>query len=387
MRLKSTILRHKEEILDFARRFHENPELSLQEYDTTRCIREVLEGHGVEVLDCGLGTGLVGLVRGRTGGETVALRADIDALPVTEDPGQFPLSKREGLMHACGHDTHAAALLGAGIALQSLRETLRGSVLLIFQPAEEVSAGASMVMNTGVLERFPPKALFSVHVMPDIPAGQVGVKSGVIMAAQEVFSITVTGAGGHGAFPHTAHDPVSAAAQIIAALQTIASRRISPVAPFVLSVCSVHGGGSFNVIPDAVELGGTCRYTCNAQRDFIIDNITKTVENTAKAHSCTADIRYLLSLPALENNASLAFQAKQTAAQVFGDDQVIEQELKMGSEDFSLYAQKTPIFMYHVGCAEKEGPVYPLHNRCFQVPRALVCPMAELLARSAIDAL
>ena len=250
----------QEKILTAAHHIHRNPELSEQEFMTTGYILDVLESLNIELTEVQPNTGVIGLIRGGQSGPTVALRADIDALPVEEAADHAIRSERPGIMHACGHDTHTAALLGAAMALSANKEQLKGNVLLIFQPAEECTTGAQAVMDTGVFEEHKPVAFLSLHMMPSIPAGKVGVRTGPIMAAQKGFEITVTGKGGHGASPHLAVDPIIAAARIAETLQALPAQWANPIDPFVLTVCSIHGGTTFNIIPDRANLLGTCRF-------------------------------------------------------------------------------------------------------------------------------
>lgn len=385
MGIHASIEKNKNRIVDLFHTIHRNPEISEQEYETTRLIREALTAAGIEVLDTGLSTGLIAVIRGARPGGVVALRADIDALPILEDELHSVRSSKAGVMHACGHDSHTAALLGAAMALQDIRAELQGSVLLLFQPAEEYSTGAADVIATGIFEQFKPSAFFSLHVMPDIPLGKVGVRLGSMMAAQKGFTIRVTGNGSHGASPHLSRDPVMAAVQIVEGLQTLASRVIDPVEPFALSVCSIHGGSAFNIIPDTVEISGTCRFTNNGLNDLILERIAGLAAEIAGAHRCTADTDFFRQLPALVNDTELAEIARRVASRLLGADRVTAPNQRMTSEDFSLYSTIAPIFMYQVGCGNTQGDSPSLHNRCFLVPDSVPVAAADLLACTAQD--
>lgn len=370
----------EKEILRIAQELHQNPELSGEEIHTTQLLKEQLSRMNIETIDILSGTGVIGLIRGAYPGKTVALRADIDALPVQEDTTHTICSKNDGVMHACGHDIHSAALLGAAYALKSLQPTLHGNVLLIFQPAEETVSGAKAILESGIFDVIKPDAFYSMHVMPNIPAGHLGVRSGSIMAAQIGFEITVSGKGGHGSSPHTACDPIIAAARTVDALQSISARENDPFSPFVLSVCSIHGGSTINVIPDEVALSGSCRFLDNNRKQSILERIEQIATKTAEVHSCNAKIKFFRMLPALDNSPALLPVAQAAGETVFGKENVLWQSGMMASEDFALFAQIAPIFMYHVGV----GGSYPLHNSHFYVAEETAVQSAELLTQSAL---
>lgn len=375
----------QKKILQAAHDIHVNPELSEQEYQTTELIRQLLQDLNIELVQNQPKTGAIGIIRGSHPGKTVALRADIDALPVQEDSAHQVVSKVDGIMHACGHDIHTAALLGAAMALNEKRRELCGNVLLIFQPAEEVSTGADTVIQTGVFTQYPPDAFFSLHVMPSIPAGKIGIRQGAIMAAQKGFSIKITGKGGHGASPHLSHDPLIAATRTVDALQTIASRQMDPASPFVLSVCSIHGGTAFNIIPGSVEITGTCRLLDNTMSSTVEQWITDIAAKTADIHSCQAETVFFRRLPALDNAFPLVSVAHSAAKKLYGEESIICQDIMMGSEDFSLYSEIAPIFMYHVGTGTDDGTAYPLHNCHFMVPDEITLQSAELMTQTALS--
>ena len=373
----------QEKILTAAHHIHRNPELSEQEFMTTGYILDVLESLNIELTEVQPNTGVIGLIRGGKPGPTVALRADIDALPVEEAADHAIRSERPGIMHACGHDTHTAALLGAAMALSANKEQLQGNVLLIFQPAEECTTGAQAVMDTGVFEEHKPAAFFSLHMMPSIPEGKVGVRTGPIMAAQKGFTITFSGKGGHGAFPHTAIDPVITAMRTAEALQSIPAQWADPIQPFVLTICSIHGGTTFNVIPDTAYISGTSRFLIPEYDKGVEDRIVTIADATALAHSCTAKTEFFRQLPPLVNDPALSGIAIGTAEALYGKENLVVQDVMMGSEDFSLYSKIAPTFMYHMGIGGSVG----LHNCNILVPDHVILETAELLSRAAIAAL
>lgn len=373
----------QEKILTAAHHIHRNPELSEQEFMTTGYILDVLESLNIELTEVQPNTGVIGLIRGGKPGPTVALRADIDALPVEEAADHAIRSERPGIMHACGHDTHTAALLGAAMALSANKEQLQGNVLLIFQPAEECTTGAQAVMDTGVFEEHKPAAFFSLHMMPSIPEGKVGIRTGPIMAAQKGFTITFSGKGGHGAFPHTAIDPVITAMRTAEALQSIPAQWADPIQPFVLTICSIHGGTTFNVIPDTAYISGTSRFLIPEYDKGVEDRIVTIADATALAHGCTAKTEFFRQLPPLVNDPALSGIAIGTAEALYGKENLVVQDVMMGSEDFSLYSKIAPTFMYHMGIGGSVG----LHNCNILVPDHVILETAELLSRAAIAAL
>ena len=377
----------RDRILEVAHRMHRFPELSNQEFATTALLREMLKDLPVELPEIQPATGVIGLLRGGLPGPTIVLRADIDALPIQETSDHDICSENEGIMHACGHDFHTAALLGAAMALCKIRDQLPGNVVFLFQPAEEQCKGALDVMGTGIFDQLPPDAFFSMHVMPDIPFGKVDVREGPLMAAQGCFRIQIKGKGGHGAMPHLSVNPILSAAQIIDGLQLIRSRWADPVQPFSLSVCSIHGGSACNIIPDQVELEGTFRYALESYGEAVREEIIRIAEAIAQAHGCTAECSFFREIFPLINDSHLAGIARQAAAPLFGTENLVVREFRMISEDFGFYRRIAPIFMYHVGIGAPDGSSAGLHNFRFHVPDDAASLSAELMTRTAIAAL
>lgn len=386
MAFPDLLAEYRDNILETARWLHKNPELSNQEYQTCAFIRSELEACGIELLDYPLKTGVLALIRGAHDGPTIGLRADIDALPVAEDPQNPVQSCRPGIMHACGHDIHTAALLSAAKILHHDRKELQGQILLIFQPAEEVCTGAAAVRSSGVFNDYKPAAFFSLHVMPDIPEGQVSVQAGPIMAAQERFAIEVCGKGSHGAWPHLSHDSIIAAVDIVNGLQKVDSRMIDPLKPFVLSVCSIHGGQVFNIIPENCTVMGTCRYLHNELRDQLVRSIKAVAEHTASIYGCSVQVSFDLSLRANVNHSSLLSIAEESVKRAMGAPAIIKTPARMGSEDFSVFSEIAPTFMYHVGCGKGENSP-ALHSSRFQVSSDALLDCAALMTQTAATAL
>ncbi len=377
----------RKHIIEIAHDIHQNPELSHQEFRTTKLLIEELEKLGIEIPKEQPATGVIGILRGKIPGPTIALRADIDALPIFEEPEHKICSGNSGVMHACGHDFHTSSLLGAVMALSERRDTLPGTVIFVFQPGEEKGTGAEKVISTGIFDKYAPKAFFSLHVKPDIPAGKIGIRKGPIMAALCCFSIDIHGKGGHGATPHLATDPIIAATRTVDALQCIRSRWIDPAQPFTLSVCSIHGGSAYNVIPDDVHIEGTYRYALDSYKDSVKEQIMRISESVANAHGCTAECRFFHESKPLVNDDNLADTAHEAAVSLFGEENVFVQDFWMASEDFSFYREIAPIFMYHIGVGAEDGSSAGLHTPRLFVPDETAPLCAELLTQTVLTAL
>ncbi len=319
---------------------HRHPELAYQEHRTATKVAELLRAFGVDEVTEGIGkTGVVGIIRNGSGGR-IGLRADMDALPIVEETGLPYASEHDGVMHACGHDGHTAMLLGTAKYLAETRN-FSGTVVLVFQPAEEGAAGAKAMLEDGLFERFPVDAIYGVHNMPGIPAGVIAVSPGAVMAAADAFSVTVQGSGGHGAMPHLSRDPVTAAATMVSALQSLVSREIDPHATLVISVTQIHGGHAFNVIPDTVTLGGTVRYFDTEVGANARARMAQMLDGIAAAHGVAVGFDYQAGYPPTVNHENEAAFARSVAEKVSGGNG-IEQPKVMGSEDFSFFLQEKP---------------------------------------------
>ncbi len=334
------------ELTDIRRDLHAHPELGFDELRTSDLVAAKLASWGVEVHRGIAKTGLVGVVKGRkcASGRAVGLRADMDCLPMHEDGDPPHKSANPGRMHACGHDGHTAMLLGAARYLAETRN-FDGTAYLIFQPAEEGGGGGRVMVEEGLFERFPVDAVYALHNWPLLPPGKMGVRAGPITAATDEIQITVRGKGGHGAMPHLAVDPVVISAHIITALQTIASRNVSPVDAIVVSVCSMATSqiGAFNVIPEAVKLIGTVRTFRPETRELAEQRVREIVTNVAKALGGSAEIDYQRGYPATINTEREAQFAARVGEKIFGKDNVqTDGEPTMGGEDFSYMLQARP---------------------------------------------
>lgn len=363
------------ELISLFQWLHEHPELAFEEVQTTAKLREILTAEGVEILDNSLKTGLIARIRGKRPGRIIGLRCDIDALPIQEETKLPYASKCEGRMHACGHDAHAAIMLGAALLLNRSRETWNGEVKVVFQPAEEQASGANMVLKTGQLDDV--ELFLSVHTYPFFPAGMLGIKEGPVMAAVDRFGITIRGTGAHAAMPHRSVDPVVVQAAVVSALQTVVSRTVDPFAPVVVSVTHVEAGSSWNIIPETAFLEGTVRSLDPSVRAQVEQRMAALVDQTARAYGATAQFDWLPGAPAVINDAGLCEIAREVALEE--GFKVGVQENGMSGEDFSCYLDGRPGIFIRVGT----GGEHPGHHPGFTVDPAAIYPAAEYFARLA----
>jgi len=375
-------------LIEFRRDLHMHPELSWKEFRTTEKIKGILRELDIEVVETGLETGVVGLVRGAEDGPTIALRGDIDALPVEEQNDVPYKSRVPGVMHACGHDSHATSLLGAAMILASIREELRGNVKFLFQPAEEVNEGAKRMMEERVLENPSVDAIFGLHCHPDIPAGQVGVKEGPLMAAVDTVFIDVEGVGGHGAIPDRTVDPNVATAMIIMALQTVVSRNVSPLEPVVVTIGTIKAGTANNIIPDRVHMKGTVRSFAPEVWERLPGLLERVVTHTAKSMGAEAKLTYRRDLPAVLNEERMTAVARRAVVKVAGPDAPVVPTPSMDGEDFAIFQREVPGCFVWLGVGNEErGISSQWHNPTFDIDEGALPLGAATLAQCAIDAI
>ncbi|KAA0254031.1 MAG: amidohydrolase [Acidobacteria bacterium] len=336
------------------RRLHENPEASFAETETARVVAERMRRRGLPVRTGLGGTGVAALLDTGRSGPTLLLRADMDALPVVEATG-LPFASTNGRMHACGHDGHVAAL-DAAADLLLLDPPERGRVVLAFQPGEEAGGGAEAMIADGVLEDPRPDRVFGLHLWTPLPLGTVGVAAGPVMAAVDEIRIEVAGRGGHAAMPHEARDPVVAAAHVVLALQSVVSRRLSPLSPAVLSVTTVHGGTAFNVVPGSVVLTGTCRSFDREVFEALPGLVEETAARAAEAAGCRASTSFVRHNRAVVNDPTFAATCAGAAGGIVGPSNVTPDCRTMGGEDFSELLERVPGVFAFVGAALPEGP-------------------------------
>lgn len=353
------------------RHFHENPELAFEEVKTAAYVAERLQQLGVADIKTGVGvTGVTGLIRGGKGdGKVIMLRADMDALPILEEVNEEYKSKVDGKMHACGHDAHTAMLLGVARILMQHRDSFRGTVKLLFQPAEEVPPGGAQAMiKDGALEDPKVDAALGLHVASDMPAGQIGWRVGAGSAGSDRFRAVIKGRGGHAARPSKAIDPVVIAAQIVLALQTLVSRETDPMDSAVLSTTAVLAGEAFNVIPDTAELRGTVRTISTEARDHMEKRVPEVIKGISETMGAEVEITYIKGYPSLQNDAAMAEIVRAAAVEVAGEEHVIESELGLGGEDFSYFSLEVPSCFFRCGTRnEDRGIVWGHHHPKFDV--------------------
>ena len=369
---------------------HSNPELSFQEFKTSEFIAKNLQSWGIEHQTGIAGTGIVALVKGRNPEKRcIALRADMDALPITEANEADYKSKNEGVMHACGHDVHTACLLGAARILNDHKEEFEGTVKLIFQPGEEKHpGGASLMVAAGVLEHPKPEAIFALHVYPALPSGTAGFRAGQYMASADEIYITIEGKGGHAALPHQTVDPIAIAAQVITSLQQVISRKSNPLVPSVLTFGKIAGGFATNVIPDKVEILGTFR-TMNEQWRYEAHGWIKDItEQVCTANGAKVTVEIPVGYPSLYNDPHLTLQAETWAREYIGIQNVHTLDLRMAAEDFSFYTQHIPGCFFRIGTnRNNEAFTAPVHNARFDIDEEAMKTGAGLMSWVAINAL
>lgn len=344
------------------RDFHQHPELGFKEVRTAGIVARELQALGLEVTRGVAETGVVALVEGARPGPTVLARFDMDALPIQEQTGAGYASQTPGVMHACGHDGHTAVGLTVARLLNAHREDLAGTVKLVFQPAEEGLGGAPRMIDEGILENPRPDLALGLHVWNEKPVGWLGVVPGPVMAAGEIFGITVTGKGGHGAAPHQTIDPVLAAAHIVTALQSIVSRNVAPLETAVVTVAVIRGGEAFNVIPSSVEMKGTIRTFLPEVRQRVIERFRQIVQGTAEALGCQAEIDLQSLTPAVVNDPQITAQVQQVARQLLPDATLDLTDRTMGSEDMAYILQRVPGCFFFIGSANPEKGLDAAHH-------------------------
>ena len=391
-------LQHAEELFPYTqalrRDFHIHPELGFREVRTGGIVAKELEALGIEVTK-GVGkTGVVGWLEGTKSGPTILLRFDMDALPITEDTGAEYSSTNSGVMHACGHDGHTAIGLTVAKMLHAHRDELAGNVKFCFQPSEEGTngeeiGGALMMIRDGVLESPKVDKTLALHIWNDRPLGWIHVAKGPVMAGAELFSIKLTGKGGHGAAPDTTIDPVVAAAQIITALQTITSRNVPPLKSSVVSVTSVHSGTAFNVIPQVAELGGTIRTFDPAVRTLVLERFQKIVRGVAEALGCQVEIEIKQITAPVINNEQVSASVLRSVQNIFPQTEIdTESYLTMGAEDMGYMQEKVDGCYFFVGSAnDAKNLNYNHHHPKFDFDEQVLITASALMASAAADIL
>ena len=362
----------KDELIQWRRHIHMYPELSAQEHKTAKFVAEKLREFGVDevIENFGGTTAVVGLIKGKHD-ITVALRADMDALPMQEKTGKPYASKVPNVMHSCGHDAHTTILLGAAKVLTELKEHLQGNVKLIFQPCEERHDcdGAKKLVEAGVLDNPKVSAIFGAHMFPELPAGKVGTKIGHMMASSDIFHIKIKGKGAHASRPHLGVDPVLVGAQVINSLHHIVSRKVDPLHPAVLTIGRIKGGYADNIIPDEIEMGGTVRTLSLELRDQIPKWMEHTIWGVTLAYGAAYEFDYKYGTPPVINDEKATKFALGMMKDLLGEENVVELENpSMGGEDFAEYLMKVPGTFIRIGIRnEEKGVTAPLHSPLFDI--------------------
>ena len=356
----------KQKMIDLRRDFHQHPEVGLKEFNTTKKVEGVLKALGLETKIFVNGTGVRGYLKGSKPGKTIALRADMDALPIQEETDLPYQSQNKGVMHACGHDAHTAMLLGAAMILSENKKELKGNVVFIFQPAEEIGAGAKAMVEEGVLEGVD--RIFGLHVYSILPFGTLGYRPGSLMAAGDFFDVKITGKGGHGGLPHLTVDPVVIAANAINVLQTLVSREIDPVESAVISICKLSAGEAYNVIPETATFGGTIRTHKPELRASIPKRAKEILDGVVSGMRGSYEFNLMSKFPATINDEEMTAFVVKVAKEILGEDKILVIKPLMGSEDFSFYLQKVPGTFAFLGVENKErGIIYPHHHPKFNI--------------------
>ncbi|MDY3868255.1 MAG: M20 family metallopeptidase [Pyramidobacter sp.] len=382
--IKESVAAAAEKARELRHHFHKHPELPWKEVETTARIAAELEARGIAVVKKGFGgvqSGLIAEIKGDLPGPVLAIRADIDALPVCEDPSLELKSEVEGVMHACGHDAHAAILIGAAEVIQAHKDELAGTIRLLFQPAEEAGydSGAPAIIADGGLDGVD--AIIGAHVWSDSPLGTIGWKHGPMMASADIYEMTIKGKGGHGGQPHKAVNPTLCAASMIPAIQSIVSQEIDTQEPVVVTVGSLHAGKAPNVIPEECFVSGNVRASTRETRNSMPERFERIAKGIAEAWRCTVDLKYTPVYPVTVNdNAMIDWVVDVVKAEGMGD-RLYDMPFQMGSEDFSYYGEKVPAAYFYFGM----GTNVPHHNPRFRVDDEVIPVGIRTLAALALD--
>ena len=389
-RIKSLAQAYKQEVIDLRRHLHAHPELSFKEYETAAFVAEKLKEIGITEIESKATTGWSALIRGKNPEKkVVALRADMDALPIIEANEVPYKSQNPGVMHACGHDAHTASLLGAAKILNEVRDQFEGTIKLIFQPGEEIiPGGASLMIKDKVLENPRPNSILGQHVMPMIPAGKVGFRSGLYMASTDELYLTIKGKGGHGAMPETFIDPVLISAHLLVALQQIVSRVANPKIPSVLSFGRVEALGATNIIPNEVKIQGTFRTLDEAWRAKAHEKMRQIAEGIVEGMGGQLDFEIRKGYPFLKNEPALTARSVESARAYLGAENVLDLDIWMAAEDFAFFSQEVDGCFYRLGTRnEARGITSGVHTSTFDIEEEALEIGAGLMAWLAVSEL
>ena len=381
-KIKTLALQYRQEFTDVRHHLHAHPELSYQEFETSKYIQQKLSDFNIS-FEVKATTGVVGLIHGKNPeSRVIALRADMDALPILEENEVEYKSLNEGIMHACGHDVHTTCLLGAAKILHQLKDEWNGTVKLIFQPGEERNpGGASLMIKDGALENPKPQGILGMHVHPGLPTGKFSFRKGRVMASADEIFINIKSKGGHAAAPHLTADTILIASNLIVSLQQIISRNNNPTSPSVLSVCSIQGGHTTNVIPSEVRLKGTFRAMNEEWRRKAHQLIKKQSEELVHAMGAKAEVFIDIGYPFVDNDPVLTEAAWQLANEYWGRENVEETELRMGAEDFGFYTHVVPGCFFRLGIGnEEKGIIHNVHTPKFDIDEDAISNGIQMMA-------
>ena len=366
--LRERVVEMRDWLVEIRRLIHSRPELAFEEIETSKLVVEWLKRFDVEVTTGWAKTGVVGLLKGGLPGKTVAIRADMDALPIEETTHASYASKVAGKMHACGHDAHVTILLGVARFFASVRGRVAGNIKFIFQPGEEGFGGGRLMVEEGVLENPKVDGVFAAHVFPFLPTGQIGICEREGMASSDKFAIKILGRGGHGAYPHVTRDPILAAGHLITQIQSIVSRNVDPLEGAVVSFGKVSGGTAYNVIPGEVELVGTTRALNSQVREALKAGIERITQGVVRAFEMDYRYEYEYGYPVLVNDPDMVRLVVSACSKGIGAENVKVLKPSMGAEDFSYYLEKCPGAFFRLGTRnEAKGIVHPHHNSLFDI--------------------
>lgn len=391
-RIKHLVGQSANEIIDIRRHLHANPELSFKEYETSKFVCSKLDEWGISYQNGFVETGIVAHIEGKNpSSKVIAIRGDMDALPILEENDVPYCSKNDGIMHACGHDVHTSCVMGVAKALHALRNEFEGTLKIVFQPGEErLPGGASLMIKEGALENPKPSSIVGQHVLPELEVGKVGFRSGMYMASADEVHFTVKGKGGHAALPHYNIDPVLITSHIIVALQQLVSRRTKPGVPCVLSFGKVEANGATNVIPNEVRVAGTFRTMDEEWRMEAHQIMKKMAVEMASSMGGTCDFRVDVGYPFVYNDEAVTEFARSAAVDYLGNENVVELDMRMTGEDFSYYTHHMPGCFYRLGVGNVEKgitaglhtPTFNVDERCLEIGTGVMSYIAlkQLLA-------
>lgn len=384
MDIKKIAASYNDYLIEMRRHFHAHPEISGQEYETSKTIKAELDKYGIEWRPCGMETGVLATIQGAKPGKTILLRGDMDALSVQEETGVDYASQNPGVMHACGHDCHTASMLTVARLLNDHKDELCGTVKLAFQPAEEVAQGAASMIQEGAMDGVD--ACFGIHVWSDVEAGKVSVEAGPRMAAADMFTINVHGRGGHGSAPQQCIDAVVVSSAIVQNLQTIVSRELAPSDAAVLTVGKLQSGSRWNIIAEYGTLEGTTRYYKPELTDYFRDAITRVATQTAASYRAEAEVIFDHLIPPTVNEPVFTAMAAESAKKVMGDNCLIHQPAITGGEDFSFYLEKAPGAIAFMGVRNEScGACWAQHHGKYNVDESVLINSVMLYAQVAQD--